>query len=62
MTAKENKIRLLRQKWVDALKRKGELIKELWEQEYIEYQTREQLIKYGAFENEGNMEPSQKNA
>lgn len=62
MTARENKIRLLRTKWAETLKRKGELIKELWALEFIETETREKLIKYGAFENEGGMESPQEDA
>lgn len=49
-TNRDRKIEATREMWVKAVKRKDELIRELWKVEEIENKTKEQLKKYGEFE------------
>lgn len=49
-TNRDRKIEATREMWVQAVKRKDELIRELWKVEEIENKTKEQLKKYGEYE------------
>lgn len=49
-TNRDRKIEATREMWVTAIKRKEELIRELWKVEEIEDKTKEQLKKYGEYE------------
>lgn len=47
MTNRDRKIAEIRETWVAAVKRKQELIKEIWKIEEIEEKTKQMLFKYG---------------
>lgn len=47
MTNRERKIAEIRDAWITAVKRKQELIKEIWKVEEIESKTKQLLFKYG---------------
>ena len=49
-TNRDRKIKETREMWITAVKRKDELIRELWKVEEIENKTKEQLKRYGEFE------------
>lgn len=49
-TNRDRKIEATREMWVTAVKRKNELVHELWKVEEIENKTKEQLKKYGEYE------------
>lgn len=49
-TNRDRKIEATREMWVAAVKRKDELIRELWKVEEIESKTKDQLKKYGELE------------
>lgn len=49
-TNRDRKIEATREMWATAVKRKDELIRELWKVEEIENKTKEQLKKYGEYE------------
>lgn len=49
-TNRNLKIEATREIWATAVKRKDELIRELWKVEEIEDKTKEQLKKYGEYE------------
>ena len=49
-TNRDRKIEATREMWVTAIKRKDELIHELWKVEEIENKTKEQLKRYGEYE------------
>jgi len=49
-TNRDRKIEATREMWATAIKRKNELIRELWKVEEIEDKTKEQLKKYGEYE------------
>lgn len=49
-TNRDRKIEATREMWITAVKRKDELIHELWKIEEIENNTKEQLKRYGEYE------------
>ena len=49
-TNRDRIIEATREMWATAVKRKNELIRELWKVEEIENKTKEQLKRYGEFE------------
>ena len=49
-TNRDRKIEATREMWAKAVKRKDELIRELWKVEEIENKTKEQLKRYGEYE------------
>lgn len=47
MTNRDRKIEEIREAWITAVKRRQELIKEIWSVETIENKTKELLTRYG---------------
>ena len=47
MTNRDRKIEEIRNTWITAIKRKHELIKEIWKIQEIESKTKQLLFKYG---------------